>query len=273
MPCLESCGCACSTASSQDQAPVHHRRGGQSDYRTVWVRLVDDGGQEGWGEAAPSKFYGETPETVLAALEVYATVLPADPSPPGRGREARLIDALHGNNSARAAISAALHDLAAKRLGVPVYRMWGLDGTKCPGSTFTIGIDTPERIKMKVKEAEQYPVLKVKLGTDRNDRAILTAIRETPPTRRSGSTPMPAGPASRPSSCSPMLEEFGVTVLEQPLDPGPRGPGRGHPPLPHPGHRRRELHRGRRYSRGWSARWTASTSSWPRPAACARRCG
>jgi len=43
-------------------------RGGQSDYRTGWVRLMDADGQEGWGEAAPSRFYGETAETVLAAL-------------------------------------------------------------------------------------------------------------------------------------------------------------------------------------------------------------
>ena len=54
-------------------------RGGQSDYRTVWVRLRDSDGHEGWGEAAPTKFYGETTETVLAALDRYAGLLPADP--------------------------------------------------------------------------------------------------------------------------------------------------------------------------------------------------
>ena len=54
-------------------------RGGQSDYRTVWVRLTDGDGLEGWGEAAPSKFYSETAESVLAALEVYRTALPDNP--------------------------------------------------------------------------------------------------------------------------------------------------------------------------------------------------
>ena len=39
-------------------------RGGSSDHRTVFVRVTDDDGAEGWGEAAPSKFYGETVETV-----------------------------------------------------------------------------------------------------------------------------------------------------------------------------------------------------------------
>ena len=54
-------------------------RGGQSDYRTVWVRLTDGDGVEGWGEAAPSRFYGETAESVEAALRVYGEVLPEDP--------------------------------------------------------------------------------------------------------------------------------------------------------------------------------------------------
>src|SRR5512134_2714126 len=53
-------------------------RGGQSDYRTVWVKITDADGHEGWGEAAPTKFYGETAETVMESLQVYATQLPAD---------------------------------------------------------------------------------------------------------------------------------------------------------------------------------------------------
>ncbi len=191
-------------------------RGSQDTYRTVLVRLVDQEGLEGWGEAAPQRYYGETPETVLAALDVYATVLPSDPSHLEHA-ESRMVEALHGNNAARAALSTALHDLAAKRLGIPVHRMWGLDAAKCPGSTFTIGIDTPERIRMKVKEAEQYPVLKVKLGTP-DDRAILTAIRETTP--KEIRVDANAGWTRKQAiGMLPVLEEFGVTVLEQPLAP------------------------------------------------------
>ncbi|HEU5219843.1 MAG TPA: dipeptide epimerase, partial [Gemmatimonadales bacterium] len=191
-------------------------RGSQDTYRTVLVRLVDQEGMEGWGEAAPQRYYGETPETVLAALDSYATVLPSDPSHLEHA-ESRLVQALQGNNSARAAISTALHDLAAKRLGIPVHRLWGLDAARCPQSTFTIGIDTPDRIRFKVKEAQQYPVLKVKLGTP-DDRAILTAIRETTP--REIRVDANAGWTRKQAIRSlPMLEEFGVTVLEQPLDP------------------------------------------------------
>ena len=85
-------------------------RGGQSDYRTVMVRLKDGDGHEGWGEAAPTKFYGETTETVLAALDTYGTQLPDDPFDLEEA-ERRWDLALHRNPSARAALSSALHDL------------------------------------------------------------------------------------------------------------------------------------------------------------------
>jgi L-Ala-D/L-Glu epimerase / N-acetyl-D-glutamate racemase len=191
-------------------------RGGQSDHRSVWVRLTDKDGHEGWGEAAPSKFYGETADTVVAALKLYGTVLPDDPFNL-EDAERRWETAMKGNASARAALSAALHDLVGKRLGVPVYRMWGLDACKAPKSTFTIGLDTPERIRAKVGEAEQYPILKVKLGTDQ-DVEILQAIRGA--TDKEIRVDANCGwTVKRALRMLPVLDEFGVTVLEQPLPP------------------------------------------------------
>jgi L-Ala-D/L-Glu epimerase len=191
-------------------------RGGQSDHRTVWVRLTDEEGHEGWGEAAPSKFYGETAETVVAALKVYGTMLPEDPFNVEEV-ERRWENKLRGNAAARAALSAALHDLIGKRLGIPLYRLWGLDPCMAPKSSFTIGLDAPERIKTKVLEAEQYPILKVKLGTDQ-DVEILRAIREASDKEirvdaNCGWT------VKRAIRMLPILDEFGVTVLEQPLPP------------------------------------------------------
>jgi L-alanine-DL-glutamate epimerase-like enolase superfamily enzyme len=191
-------------------------RGGQSDHRSVWVRLTDKDGQEGWGEAAPSKFYGETADTVVAALKLYGTVLPDDPFNL-EDAERRWETTMRGNASARAALSAALHDLVGKRLGIPIYRMWGLDPCKAPKSTFTIGLDTPERIRAKVAEAEQYPILKVKLGTDQ-DVEILQAIRGA--TDKEIRVDANCGwTVKRAIRMLPVLDEFGVTVLEQPLPP------------------------------------------------------
>jgi len=191
-------------------------RGGQSDYRTVWVRLRDADGHEGWGEAAPTKFYGETTESVLAALDLYAGLLPADPF--DLEETENRWGLLRRNPAARAALSSALHDLVGKRLGIPVYRLWGLDPAKAPRSTFTIGLDTPEKIRAKVLEAREYPILKVKLGTDR-DVEILRTIRDA--TDREIRVDANCGwTVKRAIQMLPVLKEFGVTVLEQPLDPG-----------------------------------------------------
>jgi L-alanine-DL-glutamate epimerase-like enolase superfamily enzyme len=191
-------------------------RGGQSDYQTIWVRLRDGDGNEGWGEAAPTKFYGETPESVLSALNLYACEMPDNPFDLEE-TEQRWATKLRRNPAARSALSAALHDLVGKRLGVPVYRLWGLDPAKTPMSTFTIGLDTPEKIRAKVLEAAQYPILKIKLGTDR-DVEILRTIRDT--TDKEVRVDANCGwTVKRAIAMLPVLAEFGVTVLEQPLPP------------------------------------------------------
>jgi L-alanine-DL-glutamate epimerase-like enolase superfamily enzyme len=191
-------------------------RGGQSAYRTVMVRLVDDDGVDGWGEAAPTKFYGETADSVLAALKVYGRVLPDNPFDM-EAAELAWLRALGGNPAARAALSSALHDLAGKRLGIPVYQLWGLDPAAAPRSTFTIGLDTPEKIRAKIREAAEYPVLKIKLGGDR-DIEILETIRGE--TDRELRVDANCGwTVKRALRMLPVLEEFKVTVLEQPLVP------------------------------------------------------
>jgi L-alanine-DL-glutamate epimerase-like enolase superfamily enzyme len=182
--------------------------------RTVLVRIRDADGVEGVGEATPQLFYGETIESVHAALARYAAVLGHDPFDL-EGIDTRMLLALTGNASARAAVSSALHDLVGKRLGVPVYRMWGLDPATIPLSTFTIGIDTPEVIRQKVREAAEYPILKIKLGSD-HDLAILEAIRSE--TDRELRVDANCGwTVKQAVRMLPVLEEFGVTVLEQPL--------------------------------------------------------
>ncbi|HEU4523924.1 MAG TPA: dipeptide epimerase, partial [Gemmatimonadales bacterium] len=131
--------------------------------------------------------------------------------------ERRWEELLRRNPAARAALSSALHDLVGKRLGVPVYRLWGLDPAKAPRSTFTIGLDTPEQMRAKVREAEQYPILKIKLGTDR-DVEILRTIRDA--TDREIRVDANCGWTLKQAiRMLPVLAEFGVTVLEQPLPP------------------------------------------------------
>lgn len=197
--------------------PFTIARGGSSDYRVVWVRLVDGDGHEGWGEADPSSYYGETADTVLATLTRLAPLLPADPFELDAA-ERRFAEAAPAQSgAARAALSAALHDLVGKRLGQPLYRVWGLSPDRAPVSSFTIGLDTPERMRAKVAEAAPYPVLKIKLGTD-GDEAILRTIRDA--TDKPLRVDANAGwSRERAQAMLPVLQEHGVEFVEQPLAP------------------------------------------------------
>jgi L-alanine-DL-glutamate epimerase-like enolase superfamily enzyme len=58
----------------------------------------------------------------------------------------------------------------------PWYDIWGYNPAKAPYTSFTIGIDTPEVVRQKVREAAEYKVLKVKLGRD-NDHEMIETIR------------------------------------------------------------------------------------------------
>jgi L-alanine-DL-glutamate epimerase-like enolase superfamily enzyme len=190
------------------------RGGDDDDARVVWVRLADDDGVEGWGEADPSRYYGETADTVLAALGQLAPHLPWDPLNL-EAAEAEFAQRVPRNGAARAALSAALHDLVGKRLGQPVWRLWGLDAARTPRSSFTIGLDTPERVRQKVMEAAAYPILKIKLGTDR-DEQILRTVRDS--TDKPLRVDANAGwTRERALHMLPILKEHGVEFVEQPL--------------------------------------------------------
>ena len=186
---------------------------------SVWVRLRDDDGVEGWGEAAATPFYGETAETVQAVLPRYGQELEeaAAGDPFALERIERALELAVGRNpAARSAISAALHDLLGKRIGMPVWRLWGLDPAKAPASSFTIGIDDPEVVREKVREADGYPILKVKVGTP-GDEALLRTIRDAAPTKPIRVDANTGWTARQAVRALPMLEEFGVELVEQPV--------------------------------------------------------
>src|SRR4030042_2557717 len=83
---------------------------------------------EGIGEAAPSQYYGENAETVVSCLERVKDRIGDDPFQI-ESVLSRLNQEVEGNFSAKAAVDMALHDLVAKNLKLPVYRLLGLDGT------------------------------------------------------------------------------------------------------------------------------------------------
>jgi L-alanine-DL-glutamate epimerase-like enolase superfamily enzyme len=155
------------------ELPLRHAwtiaRGTSTSKRNVLVELRA-GGKVGHGESAPNVRYGESAETVNEALQKLAPVVEGDLRHFRRLSEV-LEEALPGNHAAKAALDLALHDLAGKTLGAPLYRMLGIDPSRMPVTSFSIGIDEPETLVRKVAEAQPYPILKVKLGAE--------AVRET----------------------------------------------------------------------------------------------
>jgi L-alanine-DL-glutamate epimerase-like enolase superfamily enzyme len=194
-------------------------RGGSSEWRTVLVRVIDErDGAEGWGEAAGNRFYGETLETVVAVLPRLEAALEGVDSWSLEAAEAAMHRAIRGNPAAKSAVSAALHDLAAKRLGVPLYKLWGLEPSAAPLSSYTIAIAGNEELRRRVDEAREYPVLKVKLGTDR-DEEIMRVVRDAAPDKRLRVDANAAWTAKHALRMIELLRELDVEFVEQPLPP------------------------------------------------------
>ncbi|MYG18400.1 MAG: dipeptide epimerase, partial [Gemmatimonadales bacterium] len=160
--------------------PFGISRGVKTGDDLVWVRLEHEG-IEGWGEADPSGYYGETADTVEAALKKLAPRIEEVEDPfQLEVIERDLASLLGRNGSARCALSSALHDWVGKRAGLPLWKLWGLNPDDAPLSSFTIGIDAPEVMARKTREAEAWPILKIKLGSD-DDEARLSAVRGAAP--------------------------------------------------------------------------------------------
>lgn len=142
----------------------------------VQVR-IDYDGYTGYGEASMPPYLGQTVESVCSFLKKVN--LEQFPDPFCIDDILTYIDSLSdGDSAAKAAVDIALHDLVGKIIGAPWHRMLGLNPEKTPNTTYTIGIDTDEMVKLKTREVVgQFKILKVKLGTPR-DREMIRAIRE-----------------------------------------------------------------------------------------------
>lgn len=129
----------------------------------------------GYGEASMPPYLGESHQTVIDFLSKVQ--MEKYDNPFELEYILQDIDSIApGNTAAKASIDIALHDLVGKLMNEPWYNIWGFDQEKTPYTSFTIGIDTPDIVREKVKEAEEYKILKVKLGRDK-DKQMIETIR------------------------------------------------------------------------------------------------
>ncbi len=143
----------------------------------VMMVEVEKDGVIGYGEASMPPYLGESHETAHAFLSKVDLKKYSDPTL--FEEVLKDIDAIApGNHAAKAAVDIALHDWLGKKLGFAWHQVWGLNPADTPVTTFTIGIDKDMNvIRQKVKEADIYKVLKVKLGKD-NDKEMIETIRQ-----------------------------------------------------------------------------------------------
>jgi hypothetical protein len=187
---------------------------------TVVVQL-HEGGCFGYGEATTNPYYGATVESLRRRIAAAAPLLRGVAADDLDAVLAAIGSALGDDTFARCALDMAAHDLWAKRQDRPLHRLWGLDPDAGPASNYTIGIDTPERMVRKLAEVPEWPIYKIKLGTDRD----LEIIREL---RRHTDKPFRVDAncgwsVKQAIDFSGPLADLGVEFIEQPLaaeDPG-----------------------------------------------------
>lgn len=190
-----------------------------SEVNRIIVRLEHDG-TAGFGEAAPTAFYGQSLESVEATVERIANTADLLGENPFHAVPImdRLVDAFDDQRATIAAVDAAIHDWIGRRLGLPVWQLLGLDISTTPPTSMTIGIDEPALVARKVDEANAFDVLKIKVGTDR-DHELLSVVRERAPKKR---IRLDANGAWTPETALERinaLTQFHPEMIEQPIAP------------------------------------------------------
>ncbi len=181
----------------------------------VMLTRIEFEGVTGYGEASMPPYLGESQDTAgkfLAQVDL------------GQFNNPLLIEDILDyvdhlspeNRAAKASIDIALHDLAGKLIGQPCYRIWGLNPEKTPDTSFTIGIDTPEVVIEKTKEASMFNVLKVKLGRE-NDKEMIETIRKV--TNVPIAVDVNQGWKEKEKALDMIfwLKEKGIVMIEQPM--------------------------------------------------------
>ena len=182
----------------------------------VVLTEIEYDGVTGYGEASLPPYLGETQSSVQDFLKKIN--LEQFSSPFELEDILSYIDKIAENNTAaKASIDIALHDLVGKIMGQPWHKIWGLDKSKAPSTTFTIGIDTPEIVKQKTQEdAPLYNILKVKLGRE-GDKEMIETIRSV--TDKPIAVDANQGWTDKHYALDMIywLKERGIVMIEQPM--------------------------------------------------------
>lgn len=202
-------------------------RGSQTENPVVGVQIEQDG-IRGWGEACPFAITEppQTLEDILTGIQALSPALESF-SPWQRQAIEAECQRLKIPSSVRAAVDIALYDWMGKRVGQPLWRLWGLDPLRSPVTTVTIGILSPEQAQQRAQqwiEAVQPQAFKIKMGNPEGiqaDQAMLIALQEMLPSGAVLTVDANGGWTLEESlhMCN-WLAGQGVACVEQPLERG-----------------------------------------------------
>jgi L-alanine-DL-glutamate epimerase-like enolase superfamily enzyme len=186
---------------------------GTSEERTAyWIRLSGD---EGWGEGTIPPYYGVSEDSMVRCWQAAAEK--REPFP----EDVNAVPAWVGSDGpapARAALDLALLDRIARRQNLSIHRLLGLPRPDPKPTSFTIAIDRPETMAGMALQVANYPVLKVKLGSDALDVQRIAAIRKARPDARLRVDANAGWKLAEALRMVRDLEGFDLEMIEQPLD-------------------------------------------------------
>ena len=159
--------------------PFAIAHGVRDSTQVVFTRLEHEG-YVGYGEASMPPYLGENHNTALNFLGKAASLLNGMSDPMKIESILFEVDRIRpGSNAVKASVDIALHDLIGKILNKPCHEMFGADLAKPPFTAYTIPIDHEKGIKQRIEDAQEYSLLKVKLGSDDDKKIILEIRRHT----------------------------------------------------------------------------------------------
>jgi L-alanine-DL-glutamate epimerase-like enolase superfamily enzyme len=203
--------------------PFRIARGEDPEATRVVVVELTLAGHVGLGQCVPVPFYGETVKTTLAVLPLLHGALEALGPLPGERRDvltwlARsttlMSDVLGNHGGAKCGLDCALHDLAGKALGTPLWQLLGTSD-RLPPTDHSLGLDAPEVVAERARRVAHFPALKIKVGGPA-DVATLEAVREV----YGGPLRIDANTGWRPEEAAALIPELvrlGVELIEQPF--------------------------------------------------------
>jgi L-alanine-DL-glutamate epimerase-like enolase superfamily enzyme len=191
--------------------PFAISRGSKTSAEVV-VAEVFDGEFRGRGECVPYPRYGESVESVVAALEAMKGAVFS-------GLDRHELQRAMPPGAARNALDCAFWDLDAKRDGVRAADLAGVAPMRPVVTAYTLSLDTPERMGEAAAAQRNRPLLKLKLSGD-GDIERVRAVREAAPAARLIVDPNEGWRERHLSEVMPALAGLGVALIEQPLPAG-----------------------------------------------------